>query len=249
MRTISRLLAITLPATLLILLLALGGNWLAGSAAAQDDATPAETQRTISVSGQGRVTARPDLAVVWLGVQTDADTAQAALEENSEQMQSVITVTLDAGIAEDDIQTQGIRLQPIYDQPQDAQQRELQGYRASNIVEVTVRDLDELGTLLDAAVEAGGNTIENIRFEIGDTNEVLALAREAAVNNARANAEQLASLLDVELGEVLTVSETSFSPPTPVVFEETAADRTVAVPVQPGTQTVEASVQITWQIR
>jgi len=249
MKRFSKFLAITLPITMILLLFAFGGSWLAERASAQDDGAPAEAERTISVSGQGSVSVRPDMAVVWLGVQTEADTAQEALDENSVQMQSVISATLEAEVAEDDIQTQGLRLQPIYDQPQDGQEREVQGYRASNIVEVTVRDLDELGTLLDAAVEAGGNTIENIRFEVSDTDEVLAQAREAAVDNARAKADQLATLLDVEVGEVLTVSESSFSPPTPVVFEEAAADRAAAVPVQPGTQSVEASVQITWQIQ
>jgi len=248
MKRFSRLVAMTVPVILILLLFAFGGNWLTNLARAQDDGTPVAAERTLSVSGQGNVSTRPDMAVVWLGVQTEADTAQEALEENSVQMQSVISATLEADVAEDDIQTQGIRLQPIYDQPQDAQEREVQGYRASNIVEVTVRDLDELGALLDAAVEAGGNTIENIRFEVSNTDEVLAQAREAAVNNAREKAEQLAALLDTELGQVLTVSELSFTPPTPIVFEE-AADRAAAVPVQPGTLSVEASVQITWQIQ
>lgn len=249
MKRFSRFLAITLPVILILLPFTFGSSWLAKVTRAQDDGATAAAERTISVSGQGRVSARPDMAVVWLGVQTEADTAGDALEENSVQMQSVISTTLEAGVEEDDIQTQGIRLQPIYDQPQDAQEREVQGYRASNIVEVTVRNLDELGTLLDAAVEAGGNTIDNIRFEIGGSDEVLAQAREAAVDNARAKAEQLASLLNVELGDVLTISETSFSPPMPVVFEEAAADRATAVPVQPGTQSIEVSVQITWQIQ
>ena len=248
MKQFSRLVAFTLPVTLILLLFAFGGNWLTDLARAQDEGAPTAAERTLSVSGQGNVSIRPDMAVVWLGVQTEADTAQEALEENSVQMQSVISATLEADVAEDDIQTQGLRLQPIYDQPQDAQEREVQGYRAANIVEVTVRDLDELGALLDAAVEAGGNTIENIRFEVSNTDEVLAQAREAAVNNAREKAEQLAALLDTELGQVLTVSELSFTPPTPIVFEE-AVDRAAAVPVQPGTQSIEASVQITWQIQ
>lgn len=249
MKRISRFLAVTLPVTLILLLLAFGGSWLTERATAQDDGTPAETERTVSVSGQGRVSALPDRAVVLIGVQTEADTAQEALEENSMQMQEVISATLETGVEEDDIQTQVIRLQPIYDQPQNAQQRELQGYQATNIVEVTVGNLDELGTLLDAAVEAGGNTIESIRFEVSNTDEVVAQAREAAVNNAREKAEQLTSLLGAELGQVLTINETSFTPPTPVVFEEAAADRAAAaVPVQPGTQFIEATVQITWQI-
>lgn len=251
MKRVSRILTVAATAILMLTLGIWGSSWLDQQAQAQTEEEAAQeqasTERTITVSGQGRISARPDTAVVRLGVQTQADTAQAALDENSANMQAVISTTLDAGIAEEDIQTQGIRLQPIYDRSEDEQQQpEVTGYRASNTVEVTVRDLDNVGSVLDAVVEAGSNTIDSIRFEVSDTDEALAQAREAAVNNAREKAEQLTSLVDAELGEVITIRETGFTPPTPVALE--TVER-AAVPVQPGTQFVEASVEITWLIR
>ncbi len=208
---------------------------------------PDEPQRVIHVTGQGTISAQPDQAIVVFGVQTEADSAADALEENSTTMQEVISATLDAGVAENDIQTQQLRLQPVYDEePGPEGERTLTGYRAINNINVTVQDIDGLGELLDTAVQAGANTINNIRFEISDRNQLLADAREAAVDNAMEKAEQLAELTGAELGEVLTISESGATPPQPLVAEEAAAVGGAAVPIEPGSQTVEASVQISW---
>ena len=139
-------------------------------------------------------------------------------------------------------------LQPIYESVPNAQTPELVGYRASNIVRATVRDLERLGELLDTAVAADGNTIEGIQFEISNQAELEAAAREAAMQNALEKAEQLTELADAELGPVRTILETGGSRPVPVTLssEESVA---ASVPVQPGTQSIEASVQVTWEIR
>lgn len=247
MKRISRVMAVIVPVALVLVVAVMASSWLSAPVRAQTDG---ETQeRTVSVSGQGRVSARPDTAIVRLGVRNEAETAVDALNQNSANMQGVISATLETGVEEADIQTQGIRLQPVYDPGEEGEQPTLRGYQASNIVELTVRDLDSLGVLLDAAIEAGGNTIENIRFEVNDTDELLVAAREAAMNDARAKAEQLVSLADAELGEVLTISESSSAPPQPVAFDRAEAVTQAAVPVQAGTEFVEAQVQVTWRIR
>lgn len=204
--------------------------------------------RTIQVSGRGEVSARPDQAVVRLGVETEADTAADALAENNERMTAVISATLAMDIAEADVQTQGFRLQPVYDSSSDTQTPELTGYRATNTVQITVRDLEQLGALLDTAVAAGGNTVEGIQFEISNQAELETDAREAAMQNAQEKAEQLTQLAGAELGPVHTILETGQSVPVaaaPARQESLAAN----VPVQPGTQTIQASVQVTWEIR
>jgi len=213
--------------------------------AAQSD-TP--QVRTIQLSGHGQAEAEPDQAIIRLGVQTEADTAQAALEANNEKMTAVISATLESGVEETDIRTQGLQLQPVYDNPNNSQPPELTGYRASNIVQITVRDLDQLGNLLDTAVAAGSNTIEGIEFEIGNQAELEAAAREAAMLNAIQKAEQLTELAGAELGPVQTIVETGRTSPVPisVAREESLAAN---VPVQPGTQSVQASVQVTWELR
>ena len=119
---------------------------------------------------------------------------------------------------------------------------------AINIAEVRVREIDSIGEVLDAAVEAGGNTIDSIRFEFGDPAEVLEQARSGAMQDAQGKAEQLASLADGELGQVLTINEITRTPP--VLFEgaQPAVDQ-AAVPIEPGTQSVEVEVQVTWLLR
>lgn len=214
-------------------------------AAAQTDT---DRLRTIQVSGSGQVNAAPDQAVVRLGVQTEADTAQAALEANNEQMTAVISATLEAEIDQADIRTEGLRLQPVYESPSGTQSPELTGYRASNMVQITVRNLAGLGELLDTAVAAGGNTIEGIQFEISSQADMAAAAREAAILNAQEKAEQLTELAGAELGPVQTILETGRSSP---VSASLASEESLAagVPIQPGTQSIEASVQVTWEIR
>lgn len=211
--------------------------------------TADNTERVINVTGYGTVSARPDTAVVRLGVETQAESAEEALEENNVRMSALISVTMAADVAEEDIQTDGLRLQPVYDnQANGNSSAQVVGYRASNMVAVTVRDLDSLGTLLDAAIEAGGNNIQNISFEVSEREELMAAAREAAMNNATEKAEQLTALANAELGEVLTITEAGGTPPTPVLLES-AQTASSAVPIAPGTQEIQAIVQVSWRIQ
>lgn len=217
---------------------------------AQTDEQASTSERVVTVTGQGQVQVQPDIATARLGVQTEADTAEDALNENNVRMQDLISATLESGVAKEDIQTQVLRLQPIYEQPSgDQQQPTLTGYRATNTVQITVRDLANMGVVLDGAVEAGGNTIDSIQFKLSDPEEAARQAREAAMNDATAKAEQLTSLAGAQLGEVLTIDEQGSSPPPVVLAEPAAAPAESTVPVQAGSQTVEANVTVSWQIR
>jgi uncharacterized protein YggE len=212
-----------------------------------------QTQRTLNVSGAGQVSARPDTAIVTLGVQTEAEQANAALSQNNQQMQAVINALKQGGVAAEDIRTQVINLQPRYEQPPAPSPSALPGtpnligYVATNTVEVTVRELDTLGELLDAAAQAGSNQIQGIRFEVSDPATFLDQARAAAWQDAQHKAEQLADLAGAKLGMVLTINETSQTP-RPVVMESVRAAAPAAVPVEPGTQTIEIDVQVTWSL-
>lgn len=216
----------------------------AATALAQEDGSPL---RTIQVSGSGEVNVQPDRARVRLGVETEAESAQDALQLNNEQMSSVIDTLMEAGIEEADIQTEVLRLEAMYESGEDLNSRPLTGYRASNVVLVTVQDLAALGDLLDTAVAAGGNSLQGIQFDVTDQAQFEEAAREAAMTNAQDKAEQLAELAGVELGAVRTIIETGFSAPVSasVVREESLA---AGVPVQPGRQTIQASLQVTWEI-
>lgn len=244
---------LTLALTLVLLALVVVANgWLGEQASAQTVAQePTEGERRVTVTGSGRVEIESDLATVRLGVETQADTAAEALEENNIRVTEVLSATQAAGIDETDIQTRDFRIEPVYrpDQPQPQEQpQQLVGYRVINIVEVTVRDLDSMGELLDTVVAVGANQVQGIRFQVADRAQLIDQAREEAVSNAQAKAEQLTSLLDATLGEVLTIESFGETPPQPIFFAEDAAVGGAGVPVAPGTQFVEATVSITWRI-
>jgi uncharacterized protein YggE len=211
-------------------------------------------QGTISVSGTGKINAQPDIAVATVGVETQATTASQALSQNNQQMSAVVNALTQAGVAAADIQTQVVQLVPIYQQPQPAQTTPMTptlptliGYTATNLVQVTVRKLDTLGSLLDAAVEAGGNQIQGISFELSDPSAALDQARQAAWSDAQHKAQQLAGLADVQLGKVLSITE---STPGPIPFIQRAAvSSAAAVPIQPGTLTIEVDLQVTWLLQ
>jgi uncharacterized protein YggE len=215
---------------------------------AQEEMEDDSAQRTINVSGTGRVSTQPDVAVVRLGVETEAEEAAAALEQNNTQMQAVMAALEEAGVAAEDIQTHVVRLNPRYEEPAQGATVELVGYRATNLVEVRTQDLDTLGELVDAAIQAGGNRVEGIQFEVSDPSDLLDQAREAAWNDALDKAEQLVDLSGAELGDVMTISESSRTP-RPVVDAAMGAREAAQVPIAPGTQTIEVDVHVTWFLR
>ena len=219
-------------------------------ATAQEETTDGEP-RTITVSGSGSVSAAPDEVVVRLGVETMAETASEALSDNSQQMEAVIAALRDAGIPSENIQTQTVQLRARYETPPretgPAEERELIGYVATNVVEARSDDLDVIGELLDAAVQAGANRIEGIRFEVSDPGEFLDQAREAAWEDAQEKADQLASLAGDDLGDVLSIDE-STTVPRPVGLGG-AVEREAAVPIEPGAEDIQVNLQVTWSLR
>jgi uncharacterized protein YggE len=203
------------------------------------------TMRTVQVSGAGEARVKPDTAVINLGVRTQDKTAQAALQKNNTKTQALINALRKADIPAENIQTQAINLAPNYETNKTDNNQTLAGYTASNIVEVRTADLESVGTLLDQAVNAGANTIENIRFEVSDSGKLLDQVRETAVQNAQHKAEQLAKLTGATLGPVLEIQETSRIP-SPILGQTSA--ETAGVPVSPGTQSVSVQVQVTWTL-
>lgn len=206
-----------------------------------------QAARTISISGSGQVSAQPDVAVVTLGVQTEAEEAGTALSQNNTDMESLVNALREADIAAEDIQTRSIQLRPRYGDtgPMEGEPQ-ITGYIATNTVEVRVRDLDALGQLLDSAVEAGGNRIQGLSFEVSDPTEMLNQAREAAWNDAERKATQLAELAGVTLGEVVSINASSQTP-SPIV-REGIGGASAAVPIEPGSQDLQATVQVTWEL-
>lgn len=213
--------------------------------------TGSQQLRSVSVSGSGSVNGVPDQAVIVLGVRTEDENAAQALTLNNTQMQALITALRAAGVAQADIRTLTVQLQPRYQPPPTSRAEDLptvDGFIAINTVEVTVRDLDTLGELLDSAIAAGGNQIEGIRFEFADPAALLDQARQAAMEDAQHKAEQLSQLAGARLGVVLTISESSV---TPFSFKRELAQSDVGgqVPISPGTQAVQVDIQVIWELQ
>lgn len=202
--------------------------------------------RQVTVVGSGEVRGRPDTATVQIGVETNATTTQAALDQNNAQVQAVIDSLKALGVAEADIQTTNFNIYPRYDN----ENRQVSGYTVSNMVVVTIRNLDDAGALLDQVVREGANRIYGISFSVDDPSDLIAQARDEAVADARAKAEQLARGSNASLGDVLVITENLGSPPMPFpVARAEMAQAADAVPIEAGEQTFTAQVQVTYELR
>ncbi|MBA2564085.1 MAG: SIMPL domain-containing protein [Gemmatimonadetes bacterium] len=230
-------------------LLAAGRPSEAGAQESRGDAPP----RTVSVGGESFVRAAPELAKIRLGVVTEARTARAASEENARKMNAVVASLRAADIPEARIQTVQLTIEPAYDYQQPEGRQVLRGFAARNVVEAEVRELQRLGDILDAAITAGGNAVEGVRFELEDPGAAQSRALEGALADARRKAEALAKAAGVKLGEVQQIAASSGGGPIPYPMlqsgvAEMAARADVAPSVSPGELTVTSNVQVTYLI-
>lgn len=207
MRTRQLWMAVTTGAVLLLLvgMLALGRAGFALSVAQAQ--TGAELSRTITVVGEGTVRVKPDIARANIGVEVMESSVQEASSAATATMEAVLTALQQQGIEENDIQTSGFNIWVDRPYGPEGLPGENPVYRVNNNVAVTIRDLDKLGSVLDTAIVAGANNIYGITFDLDDPSLVESEAREKAVANGKAKAQELAELNNLQLGEVLSVSE------------------------------------------
>jgi uncharacterized protein YggE len=202
----------------------------------------------VSVTGAGTVSARPDVAEVATGVITQAPTAGKALAQNSAVMEKVLKAVSALGIADKDVQTSSINVVPQRRQgKQESYPPDITGYEVSNQLRVKVRDLAMLGRLLDELVTQGANNLGGIHFSVAEPAPLLDQARAKAVADARRKAEVYATTAGVKLGRVLSIREATAVVPRPEAFQMRAMAAS-AVPVAPGEQEFQASVDITYAI-
>ena len=197
--------------------------------------------RTVSVVGEGRATLPSDLATVQLGVETTDTTLAAAQADNAALSAALRERLRERGIAPRDIQT------VAYQVGRDHGPEGPRGYRVANLVRVTIRVLDTLGAILDAAIDAGANQVHQIAFRASDPDAAQRQAREAAMADARARAEQYATLAGLRLGAVLAIAETGATPPSFAPGGRMLAMR-ATTPIEPGEETIGATIQITYAL-
>jgi uncharacterized protein YggE len=182
------------------------------TAAAQAEAPAPQAQvgseRSITVVGEGQVKIQPDMAQVNIGIEVISDTVKGASSLGADTMAAVMTALKEQGVADKDMQTSGysVWVERPYGPDGPAPDR-APIYHVSNSVSVTIRDLDKVGSVLDAAIEAGANNIYGVTFSLVDPTPLMAQAREKAVADAQAKAQDLAELNGVNLGDVVSVSE------------------------------------------
>lgn len=205
--------------------------------------------RTISVGGEGVVALAPDLAFLVLGVETADENLAQAQRENAARMARVLDALRGAGIAGRDLSTSGFGVRQEYDH----QRQRLTNHHVSNSVRATVRDLAALGRAIDAAIEAGANQVRNVAFDLSDKADAVRQAREAAVADARASAEQYARLAGMRLGPPLSIVEgdgadAAFRPEAPFMRMRAASIAPAATPIESGEGTVRLTVRIVYTI-
>jgi uncharacterized protein YggE len=201
---------------------------------------------TLTVSGIGKVTVVPDVARVYLGVTLTKPTVREARDAAAKAMTAVIAAIKGLGVAEADIQTSGLSLSARY---ANGSSTRIVGYVISEQVQVTVRDLDKAGDVVDAATAKGATDVNGISFELADPAKALDDARAAAVTAARASGLVMANAAHVTLGAVVSVSDGSA--PTPIYYGAAAGAAPAAdlrTPVQPGTQDISATVTVVFEI-
>ena len=200
-------------------------------------------ERLVTVTGEATVAVAPDAAVIRIGVNSQDKTAREASEANAKQMTAVLAAIKDTGIADRDIQTSRLSLQPQYD-PNKGGTARLTGFQATNQVTVKIRDIDKLPALLDRAIAAGANEMSGIEFVITEQSKLLDRARDDAIADVRRKAELYAQAAGSKLGPVASITEEgSAAPPRPM-----QAMRAGAVPIAPGEQTLKAMVTVSYEL-
>ena len=192
----------------------------------------------ITVLGTGSTNVTPDRASFAFGTVSQAATANAALTASSQSVARVIAALKKAGVAQGDIQTADVSLSPRMNNNGD----EIVGYTASNTVTATVRKIGAAGDVVDAAVGAGANQVSGPNLLASDQDAAYRNSLKAAVADARAKAETLANASSATLGKITAIVEGGGAVPMPVA----AGAKDSSVPIEPGTQRIEASVSVTF---
>ncbi len=207
-----------------------------------------QPETTLTLMGRGSIEQPPDVAMINVGVQVEAKTAAEAMAQQATNMNGVFAAVKAAGIADRDMQTGNMSLNPVYEYPNNARPR-LTGYQASNSITIKVRKLDTLGKTLDAVVKGGGNAINGISFSVDQPDKFQNEARVEAVKDAAAKAELYAQAVGYKVKRIVTISEQEFypQPPMPVMMrmQDMAAE---ATPIAAGEVSLVQTVNVVFEL-
>ena len=214
-------------------------------------------QEGIWVNGTGTIYAKPDIAVLRLGIEVQRSTLADAQADAQVAMDNVMEALKDQGVKEEDIQTQYFNIQHIQDWDKYYDEREgepvIIGYRVTNVVSAKIRDVEKAGEVIDAAAEAGGDLtrIDGISFTVDDPSPYYKEAREEAVKYAKEKAEQLATAAGVKLGSPVYITENTYYPSPNYISRDMAVAESaggVSTPISAGELEITTTVQINYSI-
>ena len=210
-------------------------------------------QTGIWVTRQGEVSVEPDIAVISLGIEAEADSVATARNSAAAAMNDVMDTLTSNGIAEKDIQTQYFNIQQVRTWDRQTEKEVVTGYRVTNTVTVTIRDIEKVGTIIDVVTEAGGDLtrINGINFSIDNPDEYYEQVRKEAMIDAKKKAEELAKLANVNLGDATFISENLYYAPVArsamaMGYDEGASYNTS---ISPGELDISLSVQVAYAIK
>jgi uncharacterized protein len=240
------------PVWLPILVVIIGGGFYLAGKHLEIRSTQ-QNPATISVSGDAKVSASPDIAVLSFGVATGRQSsAKSAVDLLKKHMTSILDAVKKAGVEEKDIATENFWLNPAYDYLNGTQVP--RGFEATQTLSVKVRDLDTVGDVLGAATAAGANQAGGITFSIDEPDTLRAQAREKAIDEAKEKAEVLARSLGMHLGRIVGFSEDGSVPPRPMMMAKTmeygmGGGGDASLPLPAGQQDIVSTVSITYELR
>lgn len=236
-----------------VLFLALTALLLAGCGTATAGGyTSSDTAVGLSVNGHGEVTMPPDVAYVSIGVHSSGTDVSQAVSDNAAQVAQVMAALTDMGIAREDMQTSNFSVYTSDNYDPITGMVNGTNYTVDNTVNVTARELDRLGELLDRAVSAGANSIWGVTFDLENKDEALAQARDLAVQDALDGAQALANAAGVSIGKIVSVSYTNtgyYPGPYYGLGGGGGAGEGAATSIVPGLITVSADVYVTYAIQ
>jgi uncharacterized protein YggE len=226
--------------------------------AQQSDIVPAIAagHTLLTVNAQGSSTRTPDMASFSAGVTSQGKTASEALSANSRQMTQVMAALKRAGIADKDIQTSNLSLNPVYSQPKrlpdgsyDSDARTIVAYEANNNVSVRQRKLEDMGKVIDALVNAGANQVNGPNFTLSEPDAASDEARTDAMKQARARADLYARAAGLRVVRVVSISESGgYAPPSPIMMRMDAAKVGAAPPVAAGELEMTSNVTVQYEL-
>lgn len=246
------LIALVLALLIAVIFLAVGLPTARPAAAAATSSVPAAPAPGVTVTGTARIEGVPDTLRVDIGVNVVEDSVDVALARANEAGAALQKTLRDNGVAERDIATTQISIQPQYDYRGNTQR--IIGYQVTQAVRATLRDVDTAGEVIGKAAASGGDStiINGISFDLEDNEPLLQDARKRAVEDARAKAEEYADASGRSLGDVISISEVGLDVPQPYAMDLAMAGGEAdarSIPISPGTQTVRVDVTVVFAFR